>query len=151
MPGRVWASATTVSMRLPGGGGAAGASATLSAGLTMPKNTSSATRPRPAGTAAARNMSITSGCFHSGSAVVFTGSTLNGALMTLTESPRSLLKPMLSRTSALSFSISSSDSGVVTVLPLASMLLRWFTTTAAFRRLTVPVALRVTRTVLSTS
>ena len=34
-------------------------------------------------------------------------SILNGALITLTESPRSLLKPMLSRTSAVSFSISS--------------------------------------------
>ncbi len=97
-------------------------------------------------------MSMTSGCFHSGSgSILADGSTLNGALMTFTESPRSCLKPMLSRTSAVSFSTSSADSGVVVVLPFASVTLRWFTTTAAFRRLTVPVALRVTRTVLSTS
>ena len=82
---------------------------------------------------------------------VETGSTLNGALMTLTESPRSFLKPMVSRTSAVSFSISSVSSGTCVVLPLASVTVRLLTTTAAFRRLTLPVALRVTRTVLSTS
>jgi hypothetical protein len=34
---------------------------------------------------------------------------------------------------------------------LAAVVTRWLTTTAAARRLTLPVALRVTRTVLSTS
>jgi hypothetical protein len=78
-------------------------------------------------------------------------STWNGAFTTFTESPRAWLKPTLSRTSAVSFSISSLDSGTLVVLPLASVVLRWLTTTAAFRRLTLPLALRVTRTVLSTS
>ncbi len=71
--------------------------------------------------------------------------------MTLTESPRSLLKPIDSRTSAVSFSISSLVSGTCVVLPLASVTLRLLTTTAALSRLTLPVALLVTRTVLSTS
>ena len=78
-------------------------------------------------------------------------SILNGALITLTESPRSCLKPMLSFTSAVSFSISSFVSGTAVFLPLASTVWPWLTTTAALRRLTVPLALRVTRTVLSTS
>ena len=71
--------------------------------------------------------------------------------MTLTESPRSLLKPIDSRTSAEIFSISSAPSGTCVVLPLASVTLRLLTTTAALSRLTLPVALLVTRTVLSTS
>ena len=58
---------------------------------------------------------------------------------------------MLSRTSAVSFSISSGLNATLVVLPLASVTDRWFTTTAAFRRLMLPLALRVTRTVLSTS
>ena len=78
-------------------------------------------------------------------------SVLNGVLMSLTESPRSLEKPIASCTSEVSFSTSSLDSGVLLVLPLAAVVTRWLTTTAAFRRLTLPVALRVTRTVLSTS
>ena len=41
--------------------------------------------------------------------------------------------------------------GVAVALPLGSVPVRWFTTTAAVRRLTVPVASRTTFTVLSTS
>ncbi|MCG3189098.1 MAG: hypothetical protein LKCHEGNO_01341 [Burkholderiaceae bacterium] len=118
-----------------------------------PAITSSATSTSAAGTAAARTRSSSHGCCHSGSAspALGTGSARNGTLISLTESPRCLLKPMLSCTSAVSFSISSLDSGVLVVLPLASVSTRWFTTTAALSRFTVPVALRVTRTVLSTS
>jgi hypothetical protein len=76
---------------------------------------------------------------------------LNGALITLTESPRVWSKPMASWTSAVSLSISSCVSGVLVVLPLASVVTFWLTTTAAFRWRTRPVALRVTRTVRSTS
>ncbi len=99
-----------------------------------------------------RTRSWVSGCCHSGSTSSATGvSTLKGALISFTESPRSALKPMVSFTSAVSFSSSSAGIGVVVDLPFASVVVRWFTTTAAFRRVTVPVAARVTRTVLSTS
>ena len=92
-----------------------------------------------------------SGCFHHVMSLGVAVSILNGALITLTESPRSFLKPMLSWTSAVSLSSSSVVSGTWVVLPLASVTARLLTTTAALRRLTVPLALRVTRTVLSTS
>ena len=51
----------------------------------------------------------------------------------------------------LSTDASSFVSGVLVVLPLGAVVTRWLTTTAAFKRLTLPVDARVTRTVLSTS
>jgi hypothetical protein len=73
-------------------------------------------------------------------------------LTTRTESPRSWLKPMPCCTSAVSFSTSSVGQRRAGGLALGvGADVRWFTTTAACRRRTVPVALRVTRTVLSTS
>ena len=122
-------------------------------GRTRPKKTSRATIASAAGKAAARTRSSVSGARHHGVATgaVALVSILNGALITLTESPRSCLKPMLSFTSAVSFSISSLVSGTAVFLPLASTVWPWLTTTAALTRLIVPLALRVTRTVLSTS
>ncbi|MCY1537975.1 hypothetical protein D9M68_734960 [compost metagenome] len=73
------------------------------------------------------------------------------ALTTLTESPRSLLKPMVSRTRAVICSSCSGGMAAVVSLPPLSVLLRWLTTTAALRRRTVPLASRTTFTVLSTS
>ena len=105
---------------LAGRGRGGGASAAFIAGRIIPKNTIRASA-RPAGTAAARSMSMISGCFHSGMSTFPIFSTLKGALITFTESPRSCLKPMLSCTSAVSLAISSLLSGVVLVLPLASV------------------------------
>jgi hypothetical protein len=122
-------------------------------GFTRPKKTSRATIASAAGKAAARTRSSVSGARHHGASVgaVPVVSILNGALITLTESPRSCLKPMLSLTSAVSLSSSSLVSGTAVFLPLASIVWPLLTTTAALTRLTVPLALRVTRTVLSTS
>jgi hypothetical protein len=116
------------------------------------KTSTSPSSASAAGAAAARSRSCSQGCCHSGVSSTFGGASLwKGALTTRTESPRSALKPMPCCTSAVSLSSSSADSGVLTGLPLASTLWRWFTTTAALRRRTVPVALRVTRTVRSIS
>ena len=143
-------SATTLSAPpLPAAGAAAAA---LSAGRTRPNTIASATSASAAGVAALRTRSMNSSCFHSGwSAALGIASTLNGTLISLTESPRSLEKPIASCTSAVSFSTSSPDSGVLVVLPLGAVVTRWLTTTAALSRLTLPVDARVTRTVLSTS
>ena len=78
-------------------------------------------------------------------------STLNAALTTLTESPRSLLKPMVSRTSAVICSSWAAGMGVVVSLPALSVAVRWLITTAALRRLIWPLDSRTTFTVLSTS
>ena len=136
-------------------GGAGGASAACSAGRTRPKRTSSATSASASRHGARlRSRSSSLGLLpqRQRRRRVGAASTLNGALITLTESPRSLLKPMLSlhqRGQLLDLLVRQRHACVV--LPLASVPLRWLTTTAAFRRLTLPVALRVTRTVLSTS
>ena len=152
-PGRATGSSATTFRLLPGAAaGATTSVAALSAGLTRPNRIISATSTRAAGVAAVRSRSITQSCCQIGtSAGLGMASTLNGALISFTESPRSLLKPIASCTSAVSFSTSSADSGVLLVLPLGAVTTRWFTTTAAFRRLTLPVELRVTRTVLSSS
>ena len=76
---------------------------------------------------------------------------VKGEFMRLTESPRSWLKPIASRTRAVICSTCSGGNASVTIAPLSLVMLRWLTTTAALRRRTVPVAPRVTRTVLSTS
>ena len=93
-----------------------------------------------------------SGCCQIARGVSFGASiSVNGALTTLIESPRSRLKPIVSRTRALTFSSSAGVSGVKVTLPDSSTVRRWFTTIAAVSRRMVPVALRVTLTVLSTS
>ena len=114
---------------------------------------SSATNARAAGMAAARSMSCTQTCFQTGSSSAFgaAGSGRKAALMTLTVSPRSLLTPRPCSTRAVSFSSSSGVSGVDVVRPRASVVTRWFTTTAADRRLMLPVALRTVFCVRSTS
>ena len=94
-----------------------------SAGRTRPNTISSATSASAAGHGARRAPGRSAGLLPQrqrldrGAGV----STRNGALITLTESPRSWLKPMLSCTSAVSLSISSLVSGVLVVLPLASV------------------------------
>ena len=149
--------ATTASSATPLSGpparaGGSGASAASSAG--RPCRRTPAGRPSPARPVSRRRAACRAcrACFHHGTSTGVTVSTLNGALITFTESPRSCLKPMLSRTSAVSFSISSAGQRrPAWSCPWRRSTLRWLTTTAAFRRLTVPLALRVTRTVLSTS
>ena len=117
-----------------------------------PNTSTNATRASAAGAALLRMRSCRPGSFHIGNASgLATGVVWKGALTTRTESPRSLLKPMPCCTRAVSFSSSSADSGVLLLLPLASMIVRWLTTTAALRRRTWPEALRVTLTFLSTS
>ena len=71
--------------------------------------------------------------------------------MTLTESPRSLLKPIASRTSAVILSISSAPSGTLRRLALGVGDAAVVDDDGGVQPLDVPVALRVTRTVLSTS
>ena len=93
-----------------------------------------------------------SGCCQIASTGSFGASiSVNGALTTLIESPRSRTKPIVSRTSALMFSSSAGASGVSVTLPSSSTLRRWLTTIAAVSLRIVPVALRTTFTVLSTS
>ncbi len=140
-------------MRPPrGDAGAGGGASDLSAGRSRPSTTTTATSASASGSAAPRSSSCSQGCCHSGSGSGSTSAGVrNGAEITRTESPRSRLKPMLSWTSAVSLSISSCGRACVVSRPRASVVLRWLTTTAALTRRTVPVAARVTRTVLSTS
>ena len=112
----------------------------LTAGRTRPKKTSTATRARPTGSARGADQVDQLGALPERRLARRSSPTarrLNGALMTLTESPRSLLKPIDSRTSAVIFSISSAPSGTCVVLPLASVTLRLLTTTRGVEPLDV--------------
>ncbi|MCY1559634.1 hypothetical protein D9M68_966890 [compost metagenome] len=124
----------------------------LMPGRTRPMSTSRPMPTMPTGQAMERASSWLAGCCHQATGTSSTGlATLKTALTTLTESPRSLLKPMVSRTSAVICSSCSGGIGEETSLPLLSVALRWLITTAALRRRTVPLASRTTFTVLSTS
>jgi hypothetical protein len=86
----------------------------------QPQQTSAANNTAPTGQAKLLARSSISGCFHSGTSVTGVTSTWNGVFIRLTESPRSLLKPMVSRTSAVICSSCSGVSALATVLPLSS-------------------------------
>ncbi|MNV88978.1 hypothetical protein D3C71_1832310 [compost metagenome] len=75
----------------------------------------------PTGQAKLLATSMTSGCFHRGTSFDAAASTWNGVFMRFTESPRSPLKPMVSRTSAFICSSCSGVSALVTVLPFSSI------------------------------
>ena len=76
---------------------------------------------------------------------------MKAALTTCTESPRSAEKPTACFTNASMLCISIGVSGVETSLPSSPVVCFWFTSTATDRRRMVPVWLRVTFTVRSTS
>ena len=64
--------------------------------------------------------SMFSGCFHSGSLTTSTVSDANALLTTLSESPRSALKPMVSFTRLLTCSSSVAVNAFAVRLPCAS-------------------------------
>ncbi len=86
----------------------------------MPNSTIAPISDSPTGQAKLRARSNISGFFQIGSSTGTLASARKGAFMRLTESPRSLLKPMVSRTSAVICSICAADSGVALLLPCAS-------------------------------
>ncbi len=98
-----------------------------------------------------RNSWFSACCHHAGSATSLVFSTLKGAFTTFTESPRTWLKPMVSRTRAVICSSCAAGMATVVSLPFLSVVVRWLITTAALRRLIWPLDSRTTFTVLSTS
>ena len=120
------------------GGGGGGASSGVERRPDQPKHD----RPAPPGPGrrARRRRAAgpaAQGCFHSGSSSAGGGaSTRKGALITLHRVAAVLVEAdaLLHQRGELARSLRRL-SGAVLVLPLASVTLRWFTTTAAFRRL----------------
>ena len=130
----------------PGAGGGGGAARPSSPGGSCRRRPSRATSARPAGTAAARSMSMISGCFHSGMSTARSSRRLNGRVDHLDRVAAVLLEAdaLLHQRGELGDLVAAQRRGAG-LCPWRRCVLRWFTTTAAFRRLMAPVALRVTR------